>query len=371
MSPYAHPNARRFDWLKQTGNRYRYRMTRFNSSRHALVAAAVLAAPFGLMACSGSNEPATTSGSTSAEAAGDCPTTPVKVVVSVDQWGDIVSGLGGSCTEVTTVLASSSVDPHDYEPSPSDAATFEGAQLVVINGGHYDEWASQLAATSAPDAPVVAALEASGAEDHAHEGEEHAHEGEEHAQESEGHDHAHEAGGANPHAWYSPTAVTALADAVTGELGKLAPEAADYFEGRRDEFSKQMQPYHDTIDTLKEQASGKRYVATESVFDDMAAATGLVNVTPEGYQTASANETDPSPADLDAFLRLLGDRGADVLIYNTQTEGSVPEQIRAAAENAGVPVVDVTETVPPGTDSFEAWQVQQLDALAKALGVTA
>ena len=60
---------------------------------------------------------------------------------------------------------------------------------------------------------------------------------------------------------------------------------------------------------------------------------------------------------------------ADVLIYNTQTEGSVPEQIRAAAESAGVPVVEVTETVAPGADSFEAWQVAQLTALAKALGV--
>ena len=60
---------------------------------------------------------------------------------------------------------------------------------------------------------------------------------------------------------------------------------------------------------------------------------------------------------------------ARVLIYNTQTEGSVPQQLRAAAEKAGVPVVDVTETVAPGADSFEAWQVAQLTALAKALGV--
>ncbi|MDF2823588.1 MAG: transporter substrate-binding protein, partial [Mycobacterium sp.] len=195
--------------------------------------------------------------------------------------------------------------------------------------------------------------------------EEHAHEGEAH----EGEEHAHDADGVNPHAWYSPTAVTGLADAVTAELGKLAPESADYFEGRRDEFTTQMQPYTDLIAELKTQAGGKRYAATESVFDDMAAAIGLVNVTPQGYQTASANETDPSPADLDALLRLLGDRGADVLIYNTQTEGSVPEQVRAAAESADIPIVDVTETVPPGTDSFEAWQVQQLDALAKALGV--
>lgn len=327
-------------------------MASLRAARAGLLAVAVLAAPFALAACSGGADSGDSTGTSAQAAAGDCPVTPVEVVVSVDQWGDIVSDLGGACANVKTVLASSSVDPHDYEPSPSDAATFEGAQLVVVNGGHYDEWATKLASTSAPDAPVVAALQSS-EEDHAH----------------EGGDHDHADSGVNPHAWYSPTAVTALADAVTAELGKLAPDAADYFDTRREDFTTALQPYTDTIEKLKAESNGKRYAATESVFDDMAAATGLTNVTPQGYQASSANETDPSPADLDAFLRLLGDKGADVLIYNTQTEGSVPDQLRAAAESAGIPVVEVTETVPPGADSFEAWQVQQLDALAKALGV--
>jgi zinc/manganese transport system substrate-binding protein len=339
------------------------------STFRALAAALVLAAPFGLAACSGGAEQA---GPTAG--AGECPTTPVNVVVSVDQWGDIVSELGGQCANVTTVLASSAVDPHDYEPSPSDAAKFEGAQLVVINGGHYDEWAAKLAASSAPDAPVVDALAVSGGEA-GHEGEEHGHEGEGHGHEGEAPapesgEHGHE-GEANPHVWYNPSAVTGVADAVTAEFGKLAPDAAEYFDQRRADFTETLKPYDDLIDKIKANASGKTYAATESVFDDMAAAVGLTNRTPQGYQLSSANETDPSPADLDAFMRLLGDRGVDVLIYNTQTEGSVPEQIRAAAEGAGVPVVNVTETVPPGTQSFEAWQVDQLNALAKALGVPA
>jgi zinc/manganese transport system substrate-binding protein len=106
------------------------------------------------------------------------------------------------------------------------------------------------------------------------------------------------------------------------------------------------------------------------VFDLMAQALGLTDKTPAGYQTASANESDPAPADLSAFRQLLAAKGVDVLIYNTQTEGSLPEQIRDAAEQAGVPVVNVTETPAPGTVSFEAWQVDQLTALAKALGVS-
>lgn len=328
--------------------------------------AAAFALPVALVACSSGTDTSAADN----EAARGCPTAPVDVVVSVDQWGDIVSQLGGDCAKVTTVVASSAVDPHDFEPTPKDAALFDNARLVVVNGGHYDEWASKLAASSAPNAPVISALEASGAEgheDHDHEGEDHeghAHEGEAH--EGEDHDHA---GEPNPHVWYSPAAVTAVADAVTAELSDLAPDASAYFQERRAAFAESLKPYDDVIASIKDKASGKTYAATESVFDDMAAALGLQNRTPAGYQVSSANETDPSPADLDAFLRLLADKGVDVLIYNVQTEGSVPQQIRSAAEAAGIPVVEVTETVPADSDSFEAWQVGQLDALAAALGV--
>lgn len=326
----------------------------------ALAAAIALTVPFALAGCGSADEPAQTAGTA---AAGDCPTTPVDVVVSVDQWGQIVSALGGACAEVTTVLAGSSVDPHDFEPSPSDAASFTGAQLVVINGGHYDEWAAKLAQSTAPDAPVVDAMELLGGDHAGHDHEAHDHEGHDHEE------HGHEPGGANPHAWYSPVAVTDVAAAVTAKLTELAPAAGEYFTTRQAEFTESLQPYHALIDTIRAGAAGKSYAATEGLFDDMAATLELTNRTPQGYQVASSNETDPSPADLDAFLRLLGDRGVDVLIYNTQTEGSVPQQLRAAAEAAGVPVVDVTETVAPGADSFEAWQVDQLTALAEALGI--
>jgi zinc/manganese transport system substrate-binding protein len=309
------------------------------SWRRGLAATVLLAAPFALASCSSGGEgQSVASSSTDAPA---CPTTPVEVVVSVDQWGGIVSELGGACAKVTTLLASSSVDPHDYEPSPADAVKFSGAQLVVVNGGHYDEWANKLAAGSAPTAPVVDAVQVSGLDQN----------------------------GSNPHTWYSPTAVTQVADAVTAQLSKLAPGAADYFTQRRAEFTSTLRPYDDLIASIKKGATGKRYAASEGVFDYMASALGLQNETPAGYQTATNNESDPSPADLDAYLGLLRNKGVDVLIYNTQTEGSVPQQLRSAAESAGVPVVEVTETVAPGAKSFEAWQVDQLTALAKALGV--
>jgi zinc/manganese transport system substrate-binding protein len=86
--------------------------------------------------------------------------------------------------------------------------------------------------------------------------------------------------------------------------------------------------------------------------------------------SATANESDPSPGDLNAFLTALADGRMAVLVYNPQTEGPLPEQVREAAEAADVPVVEMTETLPPGAASFVTWQVEQLTALAAALDVT-
>lgn len=318
------------------------------SIRHSLIGLSALVLTASISAC-GSNPTAESTSpgrespppETAAGAqAGACPTAPVDVVVSVDQWGDIVSELGGACATVKTVLASSSVDPHDYEPSPADAASFTGAKLIVLNGADYDHWASDLAATSAPAAPVVSAAAVTQTED-----------------------------GANPHLWYSPSAVTAVADAVSAELAKIDPEAAGYFSERRAAFATTMQPYSTLIEKIKAGATGKSYAATESVFDYSAEALGLINKTPQGYQQAAANESEPAPADIQAFRKALANKQIDVLIYNTQTEGSIPEQIRAAAEESGIPVVEVTETVAPGETTFVGWQDKQLTALAGALGV--
>lgn len=269
-----------------------------------------------------------------------CPGAAVDVAVSVDQWGDVVSQLGGACAVVKTVLVSSSVDPHDYEPSPSDAATFSGAKLIVVNGAGYDPWALKLGAISAPVAPVISAADVTKTPD-----------------------------GANPHLWYRPSAVTAVADAVTAELCKLDPQTRAYFTERRSAFTAALQNYTRLIDTIKAHGAGKTYAATEGIFTYMAEALGLVNETPEGYRRAAASESDPPPADVQAFLDALAGHRIDVLIYNPQTEGSIPDQIRAAAEHANVPVVIATETVPQDQTTFAGWQDTQLTALAKALGV--
>ena len=303
-------------------------MTRFR-----FVPVAVLIVAFALGACSSDDSDSATS-----TPKGDCPTAPVPVVVSVDQWGDIVEQLAGDCGDVTTVFKSSSADPHDYEPTPGDIAKFTGSKLVVVNGLDYDPWANKAVDALDEQPTLVDGGEVVGLQE-----------------------------GDNPHIWYGPQFVRDVSDAVTEALKKIQPEAAEYFDGQATKWDAALEPYDAEIARIEAVAPGKTYGATEGIFSYMAEAVGLDNLTPLGYRTATDNESDPAPGDVNEFEQALADGTISVLIYNTQTEGAIPEQVRAQAEQNNVPVVDVTESVPPGIDSFVEWQVGQLKDLATAL----
>lgn len=299
-------------------------------------AALAALAALGLPACSAG-------AATSAVSQGDpaaCPGRVVDVAVSVGQWGDLVRQLGGACATVTTIVSSAAVDPHDFEPGTAALAAISDADLVVLNGAGYDHWAEDAVATLDPGPPVVSAARVAGT-----------------------------APGADPHLWYSPDVVHRMSDAVSRALSRLAGAgASDYLAQRAAAWNEALAPYDAAVRSLSALAPGHTYGATEPVFDRLAAAIGLRDATPEGYRRASSNDSEPAPADLTGFEAALADGSIDVFVYNTQTSGTVPTQLRTAAQRAGVPVVEVSESPPDATGSFVAWQLAQLAELSDALG---
>jgi len=132
-----------------------------------------------------------------------CPAEPVRVVVSVNQWGDITRQLAGSCAKVVQILTDPNIDPHDYVPNAKAKKRFAGADMVVVNGVGYDDWAQQAAQEYAPEATVVVLGEGVGVQV-----------------------------GANPHLWYSPDYVFLSTRVITGALLEARPKAKDYFLNR-------------------------------------------------------------------------------------------------------------------------------------------
>ena len=94
-------------------------------------------------------------------------------------------------------------------------------------------------------------------------------------------------------------------------------------------------------------------------------AVGLVNVTPAAFSEAIEEGSDVAPRDLEAMLDLIGSADVVLLAYNDQTTSPQTEQVRAAAEAAGIPVVSFSETVPDGL-TYPSWMSANLDAIAAA-----
>jgi zinc/manganese transport system substrate-binding protein len=299
----------------------------------ACLALAACSAPGGAAA-----RPVTTAGDPAR-----CPGPVVDVVVSVSQWTDLARTLGGDCARVTTVLASAAVDPHDFEPRPADIAAFDDADLVVLNGAGYDTWASDALTNVDPAPAVVSAAGVAG---------------------------LRAGSAANPHLWYEPDLLPRIAAAITRQLGRIAPADSAVFTAAAATWTADLAPYSDAVTSLRAAAAGRSYAATEPVFDLMAGALGLTDATPAGYRSAAGNDSDPSPGDIAAFQSALEHHQVDVLVVNTQTEGTLPAQLRTVARRAGVPVVEVTESPPDAGGSFVAWQLAQLQQLSTALGPT-
>jgi zinc/manganese transport system substrate-binding protein len=302
----------------------------------ALTVALTALAAVGLAACTAGGE------DTGATSTGDpdvCPGEVVDVVVSVGQWGDVVRSLAGDCADVTTIVASGSVDPHDFEPGTGDLAAFSAADLVVVNGGHYDEWAEDAVATLDEQPELLVAAEAASVPD----------------------------AEADPHLWYDPQIVRAVAGAVSDALRAQSPAASEYLTEQQQAWERELQPYLDAVAELRTLAQGRSYAATETVADRLAIAVGLTDVTPEDYRRAVSNESEPPPGAIAEFEAVLRGGAAEVLVVNRQTSGSLVEQLVDTAEEADVPTVSVTESPPPDAGSFVEWQLAQLEELRAAL----
>jgi zinc/manganese transport system substrate-binding protein len=224
------------------------------AARPSAAVTAVLAA-FAVSACgagSGSSEPVTASGD-----AARCPGQVVDVVVSVGQWSDLARRLGGDCATVTTVLASSAVDPHDFEPRPADIAAFEGADVVVLNGAGYDTWAADAVGNLDRDPAVVTAADLTDGED-----------------------------GDNPHLWYDPGLLPRMASAVTAALTKASPDAAERFRAQARAWEEQLQPYTAELDALRAVAAGLVVLDPRAAPALVAAAPRLATESPAESLTA-------------------------------------------------------------------------------------
>jgi zinc/manganese transport system substrate-binding protein len=259
------------------------------------------------------------------------------LVAAENFYGDVARQIGGDAVSVTAVLGNPDQDPHLFEATPAIVRQIAAAKVVIYNGAAYDTWMDKLLkVTAAPGRVVIVAA-----------------------------DLVHQKAGDNPHLWYDPPTMPAVATALAAALRTIDPAHENDYAARLKTFVGSLAPLDEKIAAIRAKYSGAPVTATEPVFGYMAAALGLV-MRNASFQLATMNNTEPSARDLARFEDDLKKHKVQVMFYNTQASDRLVQRLVALARADGIPVVGVTETCPPGL-SYQAWMLRELDATAKAL----
>lgn len=295
------------------------------------IALAILAGLLVLLAGCGQGEPAASG------AAGR-----LQVVAAENFWGSIAAQLGGARAQVKSIIVNPGTDPHSYEPTAQDARTMAQAQLAIVNGVGYDEWASKLLAASPAGARTVLNVG----------------------------DLLGLRQGDNPHRWYFPANVLAVANRIVADYDRLDPAGAAYFARRKQSFETQgLARYDELRRTIRARYAGTPVGYSESIFQGLGEDLGLRLLTPYSFAKAIAEGTEVSAQDKRTVDSQAEDHRIAVWVFNSQNVTPDVQRVNELARAARIPIATVTETLSPASDSFEQWQAAELEGLARALRV--
>ena len=261
----------------------------------------------------------------------------IAVVAAENFYGDVARQIGGEQVAVTSIMSNPDQDPHLFEVSPTVIRQIAGAQIVVYNGADYDPWMEKLLAATPKSGrgAIVAA------------------------------DLLHRKPGDNPHLWYDPATMPAVASALAAALSAADPAHANDYAARLKTFLASLAPLNEKIAGIRGKYAGVPVTATEPVFGYMADALKL-KMRNQRLQLAIMNDTEPSIRDIAAFERDLKQHRVRVLFYNRQASNTLVQHLVELARSSGVAVVGVTETCPPGV-TYQEWMKNELDATDRAL----
>ncbi len=261
----------------------------------------------------------------------------VPLVAAESVYGDVAQQIGGEHVAVTSLISNPSQDPHLFEASPAAARALSDAQIVIGNGADYDPWLDTLLQSSPkPGRVEISAAELIGRK-----------------------------AGDNPHLWYDPATMPTVAKALAAALGKADPAHEADYKAALNTFLAALKPIDEKAAAMRGKYKGQPVTATEPVFELMTNAIGLINRN-RRFQLAMMNDTEPSATDVAAFENDLKQHKVKALISNTQVSEALSQRIVATAQAAKVPVVGVTETLPPDKH-FQDWVLSELQALDNAL----
>jgi zinc/manganese transport system substrate-binding protein len=265
------------------------------------------------------------------------------VIVAVgaeNEYANVIQQVGGEYVQVSAIMSNPNTDPHTFEASASVAREVSAAQLVVQNGVGYDTFMNTIenaAPSSSRKVIIVENLLGLPTDT------------------------------PNPHLWYKPGTMPAVANAIAADLSALQRAHASYFKAKAASFIESLTAWDDAIAAFKAKYPNTPVATTEPVADYMLQAAGADNMTPFAFQADIMNGTDPSAQDVAVERSLFTQHKVKAFLYNQQVTDSLTESFIALAQANGIPVVGVYETMPVPGYNYQSWMLAEVQDLQKAV----
>lgn len=264
---------------------------------------------------------------------GDIQNSKIKVISSVDFYGEAAKAVLGKYGSVQSVITNPNVDPHDYEPSAKIAKDVAGSDLVLYNGIGYDSWMTKLAKNSNISSVRV------------------------------GEDVLGKKNGDNPHLWYQSQTMPKLVSYLANKFSKIDPKHKAQFKANANNYITSLKPITTKINALKANSDGKRVDVSEPVFDYALSELGYTENNTH-FAKSVEDGTDPSPKDIKAMQDDIKNRSISFFVENTQASDKTVTELVKLADEYSVPVLKVTETMPKNKTYLE-WMLAQYQQLEK------
>jgi len=253
---------------------------------------------------------------------------PLKVIASFSIIGDFAKNVGGDRIALTTLVGPNG-DAHVYEPKPADAAAMVDANVVLVNGLHFEGFLRRLVEASATKATVVEVtkgVETQATSEEEHEGESHEDESHEAVEAEDSDDH----GAIDPHAFQSianaKVYVKNIADAF------CAADAASC-----DAYKANAATYTGKLDALEAEvkaavasipADKRTIITSHDAFGYFQHEYGITFLAPEGIST----EAEASAADVAKLIQQVRHDKASAIFVENITNQRLIEQIASETD---------------------------------------
>lgn len=230
---------------------------------------------------------------------------PLHVTTTFYPMYEFTKQIAGNKASVD-LLIPSTVEPHEWDPSPKDIKKIEESDVLVYNSPYMETWEPSIEKSVGTKGPTF--IKASKDID---------------LMEGTGEEHENTGHTYDPHVWLSPVLAQAEVKNITKALEKADPDNKSYYEKNSEKYLKELQDLDQEYEKTLKDIPNKELVTQHAAFGYLAKQYGLTQVPIAGLSP----EQEPSAAKLAELKKFAQDHHVKTIFFEELASSKVAKTL--------------------------------------------